>query len=79
MLYYALIYPQFTYGIDVWGKSSKKNGKNTEKNVVRCVGKAHYLKHILPRFQKLHILKFQDVFKLQTLKQMHLYFHNMIP
>ncbi len=29
--------------------------------------------------QKLHILKCQDIFKLQTLKQMHLYFHNMIP
>ncbi len=28
---------------------------------------------------KLHILKFQDIFELQTLKQTYLYFHNMIP
>ncbi len=50
-----------------------------QKKVVLCVGKAHYFEHTLPLFQNLHILKFQNNFELQTLKQMHLYFHNMIP
>ncbi len=36
------------------------------------------IEHALPLFQNLHIMKFQDIFKLQTLKQMHLHFHNMI-
>ncbi len=27
--------------------------------------------------QKLHTLKFQDIFELKIIKQMHLYFHNM--
>ncbi len=50
-----------------------------QKKVVRCVGKAHYLEHTLLLSQKFHILKFQDIFELQTQKQMHLYFHNIIP
>ncbi len=50
-----------------------------QKKVVRCVGKAHYLEHTLPLFKKLQVLKFQDIFELQTLKQMLLYFHNIIP
>ncbi len=81
-IYYALIYPHHTCAIEVWGKASKSiigRMEKLQKNVVRCVGKAHYLEHTLPLFQKLHILKFKNNFALQTLKEMHLYIHNMIP
>ena len=78
-LYYALIYPHLTYGIEVWGKVSKSiigRMEKYRKKVVRCVGKAHYLEHTLPLFQNLHfsILKFQDIFELQTPKERYLYF-----
>ena len=54
-----------------------------QKKVVRCVG--NIISNTLPHFPEIlplfsvYILKFQDIFELKSLKQMHLYFYNMIP
>ncbi len=58
------IYSHLTYGIEVWGKTSKSiigRREKRQKKCVRCVGKAHYLEHTVrsvPLFQNLYILKF---------------------
>ncbi len=75
-LYYSLVYPHLTYGVEVWGNAIKTLTDRVEKiqkRAVRCVARAHYLEHTLPLFDKLHILRFCDLVELCILKQMHLY------
>ena len=70
-LYYALIYPYFTYGILAWGNtySSTVNPLVTlQKNVLRIITFSDYREHTSPLFANLNILKFCDL----------VYFHNAI-
>ena len=74
-LYYALIYPYFTYGILAWGNtysstvfSLQKKVFTLQKNISRIITFSDYGEHTSPLFANLNILKFCDL----------VYFHNSI-
>ena len=70
-LYYALIYPYFTYGILAWGNthSSTFNPLFTlQKKVSPIIAFSDYREHTSPLFANLNILEFCDL----------VYFHNAI-
>ncbi len=81
-LYYTMIYPYKTFGIEVWGSANKALLDRIcimQKRVIRCIGTAHYLEPTLPMFKRLDILKADELFKLYILKQMHLHCKNESP
>ena len=66
-LYYSLIYPYLTYGIEVWRNAYKgqiSRVHNIQKKVIRCVTQAHYLEHTEPLFKKFHLFKIEDIYEL---------------
>ena len=70
-LYYALIYPYFTYGILAWGNTynSIVNPLFTQQKKVSCIITFFdYREHTSPLFANLNILKVCDL----------VYFHNAI-
>ncbi len=82
-LYYTMIYPYLTYGIESWGSASKQElNKKLEKmqnRVVRCIGSAQFLERNEIFYKRYHILKLNELHELHTLKQMHMYYLNETP
>lgn len=74
-LYNSLFRPYLEYGIVNWGgvaKSKLAGIINLQKRCVRNVINSHFLSHTEPIFQHLKILKFNDLYKYNCLKFMHL-------
>ena len=81
-LYYTMIYPYLTYGIEVWGSAQKEilNKINVlQRKVVRCIGRAKYNDHALPIFKSMHFLQLNDIYELHVLKYMHAYIQKDLP
>ena len=70
-LYYALIYPYFTYGILAWGNTYRSTVNplfTLQKKVSRIITFSDYREHTSPLFANFNILEFCDL----------AYFHNAI-
>ena len=64
LIYYALVYPYFTYGNLIWGETYKiriQKIMNIQKNIVRLMMFKSYMEHTEMVFKELGIL---DIFKI---------------
>ena len=66
-IYNSLILPYVNYGILLWGNNHEKVTK-LQKKAMRIINLKKYNSHTEPLFQKLHMLKVEDIFKLHQLK-----------
>ena len=65
ILYYAYIYPYFTYCIEVWGSAANCHVNSLfllEKKIIRIMAISPYLAHTAPIFIDLAILPFSEIF-----------------
>ena len=66
-LYYALVYPHISYGIEVWYPAAPNYVKNQieilQKKIIRVIKFLHYNAHTQPHFVDLKLLPVQYVFK----------------
>ena len=82
-MYYGIIYPYLTYGINAWGKSSISNVniiKRAQKRVVKMISDNH------GNMSELKILKYENIYNYFASLKMyrilncntHLYFNNLL-
>ena len=67
-LYYSLVMPHFTYGIEVWfGAPETVSERITiiQKKMVRALNSLPYNFHTSPYFKKMNLLKVKDLYNLQ--------------
>ena len=79
-LYYSLLYPYFTYGIVVWGKSYHHTIDPLfilRKKTIRTMTFAYFKEHPNPISTDLKILKFHDIAWFQTAIFMHDFRHSI--
>ena len=82
MLYYSLIYPFLTYGIQVWGLTYPiylKPVTTLQKRVVRLMTFSDPRSHSGPLLKSLRLLKFSDVINLEILSFVYQWYHNLSP
>ena len=68
-LYCSLFLPYLSYCAEIWGNTYKSNILPIillQKKVIRIITKSYFTDHTTPLFVKLHLLKFEDIVKLQT-------------
>ena len=81
-LYYTMIYPYLTYGIESWGSAQKgllHKVDVLQRKAVRAICKAKYNDPGLPLIKSMHFLHFNDIYELHVLKCMHAYVQNELP
>ena len=81
-LYYSLVYPYLDYGVSLWGSANAKltnKLKATQKKAVRIMMGEKYNAHATPIFQKLKILRFEDIYKYSLAKHMFAYKEGCLP
>ena len=79
--YYGLIYPQLQYCSSLWGqarKTSLKSVQTLQNNALKIMTNIRWLHSASPLHQKLQLLKFNDIVKLQLAKIMHSVHNNKI-
>ena len=82
MLYYSLIYPFLTYGIQVWGLTYPtylKPVTTLQKRVVRLMTFSDPRSHSEPLLKSLRLLKFSDVIHLEILSFVYQCYHKLSP
>ena len=82
MLYYSLIYPFLTYGIQVWGLTYPtylKPVTTFQKRVVRLMTFSDPRSHFEPLLKSLRLLKFSDVIHLEILSFVYQWYHKLSP
>ena len=82
MLYYSLIYPFLTYGIQVWGLTYPtylKPVTTLQKRVVRLMTFSDPRSHSEPLLKSLRLLKFSDVIHLEILSFVYQWYHKLSP
>ena len=82
MLYYLLIYPFLTYGIQVWGLTYPtylKPVTTLQKRVVRLMTFSDPRSHSEPLLKSLRLLKFSDVIHLEILSFVYQWYDKLSP
>ena len=80
MLYYSLIYPFLTYGIQVWGLTYPtylKPVTTLQKRVVRIMTFSDPVSHSVPLLKSLRPLKFSDMIHLEILSFVYQWCHKL--
>ena len=82
-IYYAHIHSHLTYGITVWGSMTSKTQLNDLKKVqnqcIRIINKESITSDITGQYEKLKVLKLDQLVKLQLCKLGHMISHNQLP
>jgi len=81
-LYYSLVYPYLTYGITLWGANYGTHLTKLvmiQKKIIRVIAGASYYAHTEPIFKYLRVLKLTDIYKIQGLKYVLNFLHNVLP
>ena len=78
IIYNALVLPHLNFGILLWGHNSKRIIR-LQKWAVRAITSSKYNAHTEPIFQKLRLIKFDDIKKLCYLKFHYRYTKNDLP
>ena len=78
IIYNSLILPHLNFGILLWGHNSKRIFR-LQKWAVRSVTSSKYNAHTNPIFQKLNLIKFNDIRDLAYLKFHYKYTKNELP
>ena len=82
MLYYSLIYPFLTNGIQVWGLTYPTYLKpltTLQKRVVRIMTFSDPRSHSEPPLKTLRLLKFSDIIHLEILSFVYQWYHKLSP
>ena len=82
MLYYSLIYPIFTYGIQVWSLTYPtylKPAITLQKRVVRIMTFSDPRSHSEPLLKSLRLLKFSHIIHLEILSFVYQWYHKLSP
>ena len=82
MLYYSLIYPFLTYGIQVWGLTYPtylKPVTTLQKRVVRIMTFSDPRSHSEPLLKSLRLLKFSDINHLEIVSFVYQWYHKLSP
>ena len=66
-IYNALVVPHLNYGLKLWGTNLAAVSK-IQKRAIRIITCSKFLAHTSPLFKHNHILKVEDMYKLQCLK-----------
>jgi hypothetical protein len=69
--YFAIIYPYLSYGITIWGSAYKKQLNKLiviQKRAVRIIAGNKYNEHTNPIFREFHILKLNDIYRVEVSK-----------
>jgi hypothetical protein len=75
-LYYTLVYPHLTYGIMLWGSTTKSHIHKVfvmQKNLIRVISNSDYNAHTDPIFVELQVMKMSDIYALEIAKFMYNY------
>ena len=81
-LYFALIYPYFTYGNITWGANYKSNLDcliKLQKKIIRVISNSGFKDHTEPLFRELHIMKFEFLNHFLTGLFMFKVMNNLLP
>ena len=81
-LYFALIYPYFTYGNITWASNYKSNVDcliKLQKKIVRIISNSGFNDHTAPIFKELKIMKFVFINKFLTGLFMFKVMNNLLP
>ena len=81
-LYYALIYPFFTYSLIAWGNTYATNLQPLyilQKRAMRIITFSKFDDHSSPVFKKVGIIKLFDLITLQVACFMHKFHHKQLP
>jgi len=81
-LYFTMVHPYLTYGIAIWGATYNVHRNKLfilQKRIIRIISGAKYNDHTSPLFQKLHILKLDDIYTVQAAKFVFKYKQNALP
>ena len=82
MLYYSLIYPFLTYGIQVWGLTYPtylKPVTTLQKRVIRIMTFSDPRSHSEPLLKFLRLLKFSNIIHLEILSFVYQWYHKLSP
>ena len=82
LLYHSFIQPHIQYALPAWGGCSAQNKKriiNIQKRAIRTITKSYYSAHTEPRMKKLGLLKFEDLYNLQSTLLAHDCFYDNAP
>ena len=77
-LYNSLLLPHINYSLIVWGHQPSKL-TNLQKKCIRIITKNKMFAHTDPLFKNLHILKAEDIFKIQQFKLYYKYLKHTLP
>ena len=81
-LYYALIYPFFTYSLIAWGNTYESNVRPLfilQKRAIHIITFSSFTEHTSPIFKSLKIVKFFDIVKLITSVFMYKFHRKLLP
>ena len=78
LLYNSLILPHLQYSVLAWGSQNNRLVK-LQKRALRIISNSKYNAHTDPLFKEMHLLKLNDIFKLNALKLYHNFKNNKLP
>ena len=82
LLYHSFIQPHIEYALPAWGgctTQSKKRIVNIQKRAIRTITKSYHTAHTEPRMKKLGLLKFDDLYCIQSSTLIHDCFNGNAP
>ena len=82
LLYHSFIQPHIQYNLPAWGgcsAQSKKRIINIQKRAIRTITKSYHTAHTEPRMKKLGLLKFDDLYNLQSTLLVHDCYYERAP
>ena len=82
LLYHSFIQSHLEYALPIWGGCTNQNKKRIvtiQKRAIRTITKSFVTAHTEPRMKKLSLLKFDDLYQLQSNLLMHDCFYNNAP
>ena len=81
-LYYSLVYPHLTYGIEVWGNAASVHTLplfRLQKKIVRIICMSNYRAPSEPLFNELQLLTLSKIYKYRVLFLMYKFVNNALP
>ena len=81
-LYYSFVYPYLNYEAEVWGNACANHLLSIvklQKKVMRIITNSHRIEHTLPLFQKLYILRFEEIHFYKIALIMFKVYHKISP
>ena len=82
LLYHSFIQPHIQYTLPAWGGCNAQNKKriiSIQKRAIRTITKSYHTAHTEPRMKQLGLLKFDDLYYMQSALLAHDCFYGNAP